>query len=33
VLLFVAVSIDYPFAGDVSVRPAPLERVLTDFGR
>jgi hypothetical protein len=33
VLLFVAVSIDHPFAGDVAVRPAPLERVLVDFGR
>ena len=33
VLLFVAVSIDHPFSGDVAVRPAPLERVLTDFGR
>jgi hypothetical protein len=33
VLLVVAVSIDDPFVGDVSVRPAPLERVLADFGR
>jgi hypothetical protein len=33
VLLFVAVSIDQPFAGDVAVEPAPLERVLADFGR
>jgi hypothetical protein len=33
VLLFVAVSIDHPFSGDVSVRSAPLERVLADFGR
>lgn len=33
VLLFVAVSIDHPFSGDVAVRPAPLERVLADFGR
>lgn len=33
VLLFVAVSIDHPFAGDVAVRPVPLERVLTDVGR
>jgi hypothetical protein len=33
VLLFVAVAIDHPFAGDVAVRPAPLERVLVDFGR
>ncbi len=32
VLLFVSVSIDHPFAGDVSVDPAPLERVLIDFG-
>lgn len=31
VLLFVAVAIDHPFAGDVAVRPAPLERVLQDF--
>ncbi|PVZ15008.1 DUF4239 domain-containing protein [Actinomycetospora cinnamomea] len=33
VLLFVAVAIDRPFAGDVAVRPVPIERVLTDFGR
>ena len=33
VLLFVAVSIDQPFAGDVAVRPDPLERVLVDFAR
>lgn len=33
VLLFVAVAIDHPFAGDVAVDPAPLERVLSDFGR
>jgi hypothetical protein len=32
VLLFVAVAIDHPFAGDVSVDPAPLVRVLDDFG-
>ncbi|MHC1563647.1 bestrophin-like domain [Actinomycetospora sp. C-140] len=32
VLLFVAVAIDHPFAGDVAVHPAPLERVLSDFG-
>jgi hypothetical protein len=32
VLLFVAVAIDHPFGGDVSVPPHPLERVLTDFG-
>jgi Protein of unknown function (DUF4239) len=32
VLLFVAVAIDHPFAGDVAVHPAPLERVLVDFG-
>ena len=32
VLLFVAVAIDHPFAGDVAVHPAPLERVLDDFG-
>lgn len=31
-LLFVAVVIDHPFAGDVAADPAPLERVLTDFG-
>jgi hypothetical protein len=31
VLLFVAVAIDHPFAGDVAVQPHPLERVLTDF--
>jgi len=32
VLLFVAIAIDHPFAGDVAVHPAPLERVLADFG-
>jgi uncharacterized membrane protein len=32
VLLFVAIVIDKPFAGDVHVEPNPLERVLTDFG-
>ena len=31
VLMFVAIAIDHPFAGDVSVDPAPLERVLHDF--
>ena len=31
VLLFVAVAIDHPFSGDVSVSPAPLERVVSDF--
>jgi hypothetical protein len=31
VLLFVSVSIDHPFAGNVHVEPAPLERVLVDF--
>ena len=31
-LLFVAVAIDHPFAGDVAVAPRPLERVLADFG-
>ena len=31
VLLFVAVAIDHPFAGDVAVEPRPLERVLADF--
>jgi Protein of unknown function (DUF4239) len=31
VLLFVAVAIDHPFGGDVTVTPAPLERVLHDF--
>lgn len=31
VLLFVAVVIDQPFAGDVSVEPHSLERVLSDF--
>ena len=31
VLLFVAIVIDKPFAGDVHVEPHPLERVLTDF--
>ena len=33
VLLFVAIAIDQPFLGDVAVRPAPLERVLSDFSR
>jgi hypothetical protein len=32
VLLFVAVSIDQPFVGDVAVAPAPLVRFLGDFG-
>ena len=32
VLLFVAVVMDRPFAGGVTVEPRPLERVLTDFG-
>jgi hypothetical protein len=32
VLLFVAVSIDHPFMGDVAVAPSPLVRVLADFG-
>jgi hypothetical protein len=32
VLLFVAVGFNYPFAGDISVHPAPFERVLDDFG-
>ncbi|RBY82467.1 hypothetical protein DQ238_04015 [Geodermatophilus sp. TF02-6] len=31
VLLFVAVVINYPFAGDVAVQPEPLDRVLSDF--
>jgi hypothetical protein len=31
VLLFVSVAIDHPFAGDIAVDPAPLERVLHDF--
>jgi type IV secretory pathway VirB2 component (pilin) len=31
VLLFVSVAIDHPFAGDIAVSPAPLERVLEDF--
>jgi len=31
VLLFVAIAIDHPFAGDVAVGPAPLERVTSDF--
>lgn len=33
VLLFVAITIDQPFGGDVIVPPHPLERVLTDFAR
>jgi hypothetical protein len=32
VLLFVAVVMDRPFGGGVTVEPRPLERVLTDFG-
>jgi hypothetical protein len=32
VLLFVAMAINHPFAGDVAVSTAPLERVLADFG-
>jgi hypothetical protein len=32
VLLFVAVGFNYPFSGDVSVKPTPFERVLHDFG-
>jgi hypothetical protein len=31
ILLFVAVSIDHPFVGDVAVTPSSLERVLVDF--
>ncbi|MDT7745543.1 MAG: hypothetical protein QOE59_4621 [Actinomycetota bacterium] len=31
ILLFVAVSIDHPFVGDVAVTPGSLERVLADF--
>jgi uncharacterized protein DUF4239 len=31
VLLFVSIAIDHPFAGDVAVGPAPLERVISDF--
>jgi hypothetical protein len=31
VLLFVSIAIDHPFAGNVAVRPAPLERVISDF--
>ena len=33
VLLVVALALDHPFSGGVSVDPAPLERVLVDFGR
>jgi hypothetical protein len=33
VLLFVAIAIDQPFLGDVAVPPAPIQRVLSDFGR
>ena len=32
VLLFVAVVMDRPFGGGVTVEPRPLERVLHDFG-
>ena len=31
VLLFVAIAVNHPFAGDVAVSTAPLERVLADF--
>ena len=31
ILLFVAVSIDHPFVGEVAVTPGSLERVLVDF--
>ncbi len=31
IMLFVAVAIDHPFAGDVAVTPGSLERVLSDF--
>ncbi len=31
VLFFVAIVINYPFAGDVAVQPEPFERVLADF--
>jgi hypothetical protein len=31
VLLFVSIAIDHPFSGGVSVRPTPLERVISDF--
>jgi hypothetical protein len=31
VLLFVSIAIDHPFAGNVAVSPAPLERVISDF--
>ncbi len=31
VLLFVSIAIDHPFAGDLAVSPAPLERVISDF--
>ena len=31
VLLFVSIAIGQPFAGDVAVSPAPLERVISDF--
>ena len=33
VLFFVAVVINYPFGGGVSVKADPFERVSTDFGR
>jgi hypothetical protein len=32
VLLFVVVGFNYPFAGEVSVHPEPIQRVLNDFG-
>ena len=33
VLFFVAVTINYPFSGEVSVETAPFERVISDFSR
>jgi Protein of unknown function (DUF4239) len=33
VLLFVAVEMDRPFAGGVSIQPEPFERVVADFSR
>jgi hypothetical protein len=33
VLLFVTVVINYPFSGDVSVKPEPFDRVVADFSQ
>jgi hypothetical protein len=30
--VFVILVLNYPFSGDVQVEPAPIERVVADFG-